>query len=179
MEHLNIPFYYKPVSPKVYYLNLARRGDRNVWFREQMLSQGVPEENLVRINAVDGGSFGSVKALQNAISADGEFTGYVNHDFTNDHIGIMAGTWGYLIALKRIVLSNEPSFVFEDDFALLKVSWKEVLSSIEALFGLRKPLFIAGLRCGCSPKEFLSEPAPTPIDGWYHSIKGSIMQAAF
>lgn len=178
VKHLNIPFYYTPVNPKVYYLNLARRGDRNAWFREHNRSRGVPQENLVRINAIDGGSFDSAKALQNAMGADGEFVGYVNHNFKDEHRASMANTWGYLIALKRIVLSNEPGFIFEDDFAL-KVSWEAVLSSIEALFGLRKPIFIAGLRCGFTPNKPLLSFEPTPVEGWYYHIRGSVMQAAF
>jgi GR25 family glycosyltransferase involved in LPS biosynthesis/predicted O-methyltransferase YrrM len=119
-ENIKITILEKPNSfetiDKIYYINLSKREDRKVHFMNQMKKMNIPEEKIVRFEAIDGPNHkflnDEFKLFQN-----------VNYSYMPTKLQIMGNQMSHFKIFQEMILKNynyiivcQDDIVFKDGF---------------------------------------------------------------
>ena len=117
---------------KVYVINLDCRKDKWLAQRCAFLLMEVPPDRVERFPAIDGGKYSDLKAISEAMQADG-FSCYTyppNHDWGEPPR--LACHWSHLKVLRKVVENDETALILEDD-VLLSVNFRELENKLRQL----------------------------------------------
>ena len=146
---------------KVYVINLDCRKDKWLAQRCAFLLMEVPLNRVERFPAIDGGKYSDLKAISEAMQADG-FSCYTYPPLWDPWEGgcpRLACHWSHLKVLRKVAENDETALILEDD-VLLSVTFRELENKLKQLQDLvQTPLDIL----------FLESWFPSPADESGHS----------
>ena len=119
---------------KVYIINLDCRKDKWLAQRCAFLLMEVPPDRVERFPAIDGGKYSDLKAISEAMQADG-FSCYTYPPPRSWDWGKpprLACHWSHLKVLRKVVENDETALILEDD-VLLSVNFRELESKLRQL----------------------------------------------
>ena len=114
---------------QVWYINLARRMDRNESMLKSLEEFEVPKHVIRRLEGKDRDIYASHKALANAAVADG-FRCFESEK--TRHLIHWGATWAHLSALREVANQSDAVMVIEDD-KRLEVKYDEFLTWLDEI----------------------------------------------